>query len=190
MNQFVSEKIVNELIENGIIIPDDKELYRYGLQQGITIILNILITILIGLAFKMVWQSMIFMLAYIPLRSFAGGFHAKTQLRCHILSIALIIMALLGIRIIQWTNLLMLFVVFLASSIIILLAPMESNNKSLNQKERIVFKKYTRAILCLLVGIAMIIWFLGYTQFSISIIMAIIILSIMLLIGKTSYTYT
>ena len=190
MIHFISGKIVDGLIENGTIVPEEKDLYFYGLQQGLTMIVNILTTVAIGFVFKMVWQSIVFMLNYIPLRSFAGGFHAKTQLRCHLFSIVLIIVALLGMKMIPWNIISILFITLLASTTIILLAPMEDFNKPLNQKERILFKKCTMAILCLSVSITVMSWFTGYMQFSISVMMAILTLSFMLLIGKIVRKYT
>ena len=41
-----------------------------------------------------------FILAYIPIRSYAGGYHASTQLRCYILSNAVVVAVLIAIRLV------------------------------------------------------------------------------------------
>ncbi len=70
----ISEKIVDKLTDSNIIESEDKDLYTYGFYQGFLIIFNILTAIAIGLLFKMVWESLVFLMAYIPpLRSYAGG---------------------------------------------------------------------------------------------------------------------
>uniref|UniRef100_UPI00248B60B9 accessory gene regulator B family protein n=1 Tax=Anaerocolumna aminovalerica TaxID=1527 RepID=UPI00248B60B9 len=51
---------------NDNIKEEDKELYKYGLRQGLFIIINLLTTILLGYIFKNVWQAVIFMIAYSP----------------------------------------------------------------------------------------------------------------------------
>ncbi len=71
-------RVVDYFIQNNIIKEKDKELYLYGLQQGAFILVNIVTTLLIGYAFDMIWQSVVFMVAYLPLRAFAGGYHART----------------------------------------------------------------------------------------------------------------
>ena len=67
MGFSISEKVVDKLIDGNIIESEDKELYTYGFHQGFLIIFNILTAIAIGLLFKMVLESVIFLMAYIPL---------------------------------------------------------------------------------------------------------------------------
>lgn len=52
-----SECITQSLIDNQIIESEERELYRYGIQQGLTIVLNLVTTLLIGLLCDMIWQS-------------------------------------------------------------------------------------------------------------------------------------
>ena len=69
---------------------EDKEVYRYGIQQGLNLALNILTTIIIGCLCDMLLPSILFLVCYMPLRSFCGGYHAKTHLRCYIYSVIMI----------------------------------------------------------------------------------------------------
>lgn len=85
----ISEMMTQSLIDNKKIQSDNRELYRYGIQQGLTMIMNLATTLLIGLLCGMLWQSIVFYMAYIPLRSYAGGYHAKTPIRCYLFSIAM-----------------------------------------------------------------------------------------------------
>ena len=87
----LSGKIAESLTNSGVITTEDRELYEYGLHHGLLMIINLLTTVVIGLLFKMVWQSFVFMIAYIPLRTYAGGYHAKTQFRCYLLSIVIML---------------------------------------------------------------------------------------------------
>lgn len=48
---------------------DDKELYRYGIQQGLNLALNILTTLIIGCLCGMFYSSVLFLVSYMPLRS-------------------------------------------------------------------------------------------------------------------------
>ena len=49
------DRITERLIVNGAIRAEERELYEYGLQQGLLIIVNMLTTIVISFLFKMVW---------------------------------------------------------------------------------------------------------------------------------------
>lgn len=135
-----TERVVTLLQGNGIIREEDRELYIYGLQQGFIIIWNILTTVTIGIILGQVWESILFMFAYFPLRSCAGGYHAKTPLRCYLLSIIMAIAALISMRLPIWNSVIGLVSVIGSSVVILLLAPVEDSNKPLDATETVVFK--------------------------------------------------
>lgn len=56
----ISERLTQSLINNRTIQSDNRELYRYGIQQGLTMILNLATTLLIGVLCGMLWQSIVF----------------------------------------------------------------------------------------------------------------------------------
>ncbi|WP_069998703.1 accessory gene regulator ArgB-like protein [Cellulosilyticum sp. I15G10I2] len=180
------ERITDLFIHNGIISSEDKELYTYGLQQGLIIIANILTTLFIGLLLGMVWQSIVFMLSYIPLRSFAGGYHAKTQFKCYMLSIVLTTAVLLVIKLIPWTNFMIWSLALAAGTIILVFAPVANSNKPLNELEVNVYKKWT--IIILLVELFFILLTMIFEMYEIGACIAIslFVLSNMLIIAKSN----
>ncbi|ACA54345.1 accessory gene regulator ArgB-like protein [Clostridium botulinum] len=184
----ISKKIVDKLIDGNVIVSEDKDLYTYGFHQGFLMIFNIFTAIAIGILFKMVRESLIFLAAYIPLRSYAGGYHAKTPLRCYIFSIIIMIVVLLGIKFIYWNSFICSIVTFCTTSIIFALKPVEDKNKPLDQKERDVYKRRTKIILFVLLGIGLMFWFIDNKQISITIIMALFIIAFMLILGKIKNT--
>ncbi|MHC1746879.1 MAG: accessory gene regulator B family protein [Cellulosilyticaceae bacterium] len=184
MKHFVADRIVASFIDNEVIRSEDEELYTYGLQQGFLMVLNIATTIIIGVAMGMLWESIIFMVAYIPFRSYAGGYHAKTQLRCYCVSVLLVAGALLGIRLITWTSFISLIVTLTSGIIIFFLAPVEDSNKPLDQIEVKVYKKRTRIIFFFEASMLIFLILLGQQQFATCIVMAIAVLSGMLILGK------
>lgn len=150
----LADKITRYFVKNNIVPCEDQEIYTYGLHQGIVMIVNILTFILIGLAFKMVWESLLFMISYIPLRTYAGGYHAKTPARCYILSIFMIISVLLAMKAASWTNPIIIGVSLLTVIIIFALAPVEDKNKPLSNSQVVRYRRVTRVILAIeLIGI-------------------------------------
>ena len=142
VNLFV-EKLINE----DIIVADDKEIYIYGVKEGIIILLNLITVVFLGILSDMLWESMIFMATYMPLRSFAGGYHARTQIMCYLLSVVLILLCLYIIREINLDFTSVAIMVLLGIIPIAKFAPLGDVNKPICQKEKTVFRKKVNRIL-------------------------------------------
>lgn len=183
MTAFI-ERVVTTLQGNGFVEEEDKELYIYGLEQGSIIILNILTVVTIGIILGQVWESILFMFSYFPLRSCAGGYHAKTPLRCYLLSIIMVIAVLVTMRLPIWNNVNSFILVIVSGIVIMFLAPVEDGNKPLDAKETIIFKKRTQMILYVLAGMILVFRVIGLHEASICIMISLFTLSIMLVLGK------
>ena len=83
--------VVNSLIKNDLLQKSEVELYRFGIKRLLLFCINVITTIIIGIICNMLWQSVVFSIAYIPLRRYAGGYHAKTPQKCYLLSVLLIL---------------------------------------------------------------------------------------------------
>lgn len=182
----MTERITDILISNEIIIAENRNLYTYGLQQGLLMILNIATILGIGIVFNMVWESIIFLLTFVPLRSNAGGYHAKTQLRCYLYSVAMITATLMGIKIIPWTGIICIALTLVAGMIIFFLAPVEAANKPLGQVEKAMYKKRTRFSLVLFVLLILLFCYIGLLVISVCIVMGLVVVSIMVVLGRIS----
>ena len=182
---MISEKIVVLMVQNVIISADDKELYVYGFHQGFILLANILTAILIGFLFNRETEIIIFLAAYIPLRSNAGGYHAKTSFRCYVFSIVMIVVVILVIGLHFWNALNVIAITTISTGIIMLFAPMEDINKPLDQNEKQIYKKRSHIILSFLIGLAVLFWLVEQKQISTSITLAIDVLAFMLVLGNS-----
>ena len=152
-----AKQLVVYLEENQIIKSDDRELYVYGFNQGLTILLNLVTTLGIGLLFDCTLQLVVFMVAYIPLRSYAGGYHARTPLKCYIVSIMMLIAVSICLRCIALNHWWYWILVVLSILLIIFLSPVEDKNKPLDEMEVTVYRK--RAIIITMVEVVLSILF-------------------------------
>ena len=75
----ISEYITQQL-ENENIISENREIYRYGIQIGLVITLNLITSLLIGAIFGELIFSILLLAVYIPLRTYSGGYHASTTI--------------------------------------------------------------------------------------------------------------
>lgn len=179
-----SEKIAKLLKKNKAINDESYELCQYGLQQGMSICLNLLTTIFIGIITGMTWQSIVITILFIPLRSNVGGFHAKTAVSCYISSAILMIIVLLAMKYFVVTKFAYIIIFLIAFFIIYLLSPVEDSNKPLDDIEKVTFRKRSiivASLQCLLFALS---FSFNFTELSYCFFWNFILVSSVLLVGK------
>jgi accessory gene regulator B len=148
----MSERIVDTLVDRRIVSFEDKELYRYGIKQGAFMGLSFLSSLIISVIFNLTFEYISFLAVFIPLRTYAGGYHSNSYIKCFVFSTVLIVLSLLAINMIAWTRTTCLVTAMSSGMIIYILSPMESENKPLTKEER---KVYRKRVLILLVASAL-----------------------------------
>jgi len=182
MKKIISN-IVDRMILDGTIEAEDKEIYEYGLTQGIIMIFNIVVTLLIGLMLHMFWETFIFLAVYMPLRSYAGGIHAKTQLRCFFYSFGIVFL-ILGIIYYFPNGLLCNCILLLFSDVVIcLFSPVESENKPLDEEEIFRYGKKAKQILLFYNAVTVITMILKYRLIYTSVSVTLATVSVTVLLG-------
>jgi len=143
----VSEYLTQQLENENVISSDNRELYRYGFQNGMILTLNFVTSILIGVIFGKVVDSIFLLAAYMPLRSYAGGHHSSSSEKCYIVSSFIMIMwmCLLEFQILPTSCCVIMLIVGLA--VCFILAPVEDKNKPLDADEIRIYRKRSLAIL-------------------------------------------
>ena len=84
----ISGMITDTLWNQGIIQEEDVNKCRYGLDIFISSVLEIVSILIIAAVIGNFFQTLLFFAAFIPLRVYAGGYHADTKLRCYFVSLA------------------------------------------------------------------------------------------------------
>lgn len=180
----IAEIITQKLKENNTITSEQYEICRFGFQQGLTIVLNVLTTIAIGGVMGKLWQAVLFLLFYAPLRSYAGGYHAKTSTRCYMYSIFLIITVLLVIKLSFLTRFICIIAFILSGTIIVILAPVEDSNKPLDSIEIKVYRKRTKIIVILESAVFIISCILKWKSIIECLTLVFMVMSIIMCVGK------
>lgn len=85
MISHISELILQYLLKSNVIndSDDDKEYYRYGIEITVSSLLNIILIMFIGILFHSVPESIVFLIFFMTIRQFTGGFHADTYFKCN-----------------------------------------------------------------------------------------------------------
>lgn len=179
----LSHKIGDNLVRSNVIKEEDAEIYIYGINQILVSVLNVSSALIIGLILDMFPESLIFMATYIPLRSFAGGYHAKTPVRCYFTSLILIFVVLLFCKYVPFNLLLYGGMLLVSLVAIAFLCPVQDNNKPLDTVERKRYKKIAIVIL-LIEACAWLLLVFVVHQYEKIAVMSIFVEAIMLLLGK------
>lgn len=172
------------MVQNEIISSEDREIYVYGLKQGFILLINILTILLIGFVFNKNTETIVFLATYIPLRIYAGGYHARTQIGCYIFSVVVIVSVLLAIEFIPWTNFIYIAISTVSVLIIYILSPVEDMNKPLDAAEVKVYGKKARIILSFELGVFVFLIALEMKVIVSCISVSLFVQCVMLILGK------
>lgn len=180
----LSHKIGDDLVRSGVVKAEDAEVYIYGINQILAYVLNASSSLIIGLIFGVTFEIVIFMAAYIPLRSFAGGYHAKTPLRCYIFSVIMLIVVSIGLKYLavsEWVYYAVLLVSVLG---VLVLSPVEDRNKPLDEIEHKVYKKRTVFIAAAELAVCFVFKLGRLDNLFLAMVYSFAVLSLMLIAGK------
>lgn len=178
-------KIADKLEHCGIISKSNRTLYEYGLRQMFAAILNILTMLLIGFIMGLAVPAMVYTIAYIPLRVYAGGYHASTPQRCWAFSA---IMLWIALCIVKYTPQMYFWVIttlsLIACIVVFLLSPVEDRNKRLDEKEHHVYHIRAIVVMTIEAVAAILLFVFHFKQFVLVLEIAWCSLAVMLLLGK------
>ncbi|TCL57586.1 accessory gene regulator B [Kineothrix alysoides] len=176
--------ILNKQIENGMISEEDTSVYQYGYTLVLEVMINIIIAIIIGLISRELTSVALFLMMFIPLRSYCGGYHASEGWICIILSniiVAAIVLVAKGFHLVMG-YMPVLIIEVICAVVILLLAPIQSDAKKLSDKEKQAYKKYIRFILIIELFLALIFFcFFEMNKFGLVIVMAHVVQAVSLL---------
>lgn len=179
----LTDKIINGMEKRKRFDPQRKNIYRCGINQMLNMLLNIVTFFVIGLVFNKIVETIIFTFAYIPLRSYAGGFHASTPFRCWIIS-AIMLICVFSFMILVNPNVYVYDTMGLSAVfLIILLSPVEDKNKPLDAIEIKVYKKRTIIILFTEIASVIVLKLSNLTELSSMIEITFVTLTIMIIFG-------
>lgn len=187
MKLINQSNVTNWLIIKGFANEEEKEIIEYGLYQGFLMLINILTTFFLGFIFNVLWQSIIFLISYMLLRTYAGGYHANTKNRCYILSVVIMIICFFLINNFELTMKFGVLLSAISGILIFTLAPVANDVKPLEEVEVKIYKNKARKIFVIEFAIAIIAEMLGKNSIFGTIVLSISTTSILLALGYLKY---
>ena len=182
MLSSLSQKLVKHMIYMGVVSADDEDIHLHGVNQGFLMLLNIATSVFIGIITRTFAYVSVFLLTIIMLRSFAGGYHASTPFRCYTMSSVMVgLVAFLSSHI-QFNYCITAGFLVAIGIFIILLSPVDSANKRLDELEVRVYKRKTAKICIVEVIIALVFIPVGLRFVTVGIFWALVIILLLQLL--------
>ena len=178
------ERLTDFLEKEEIISDEEKEIVQFGLESLGGNLLGIILTLVVGVCFQQVREALLLWFLLFPLRKNAGGFHAKTKVRCFLSSTVTIIVSMVCIQQIRWTETENILITVISAVVIWIMAPVENGNKRLDSVEYRVYRQRTRKILLLEVLLFVLSLTFGWEDLVIGITMVFSIVCVVLVTGK------
>ena len=141
-----SISIVRIWIHLGLIPSADVSLYIWALDYLFFNLLTWGTLLFLGFVFNCVPRCLLFLILYLPLRIYAGGFHAKTKIGCYLIPAFTFLFVVLYPA---DTTIHFYHLVFpcISTCIIYYFSPVSATNKPLDDLEALHYKKMARKIL-------------------------------------------
>ena len=145
--------------------------------------INIAVSVLIAFVFQAFGPVITFTLAFLLIRGYVGGYHAKTSLGCFCWSACILIASVVMVKFIggqeiwQW----FFWLEVIAMPCVFKGAPIPTANKPITDNERIHFNKKVKQIYLLELVIELLLVVFGWKECALSILAVHIVLFIMVI---------
>ena len=147
----LSRKMSGYFIRKQMVKEEEREVYDYCFEIFISTIVNTLAVVIIAISTAKYIESLLFLLAFVTVRAFSGGAHAKTHFMCF-MSLMIIYSGLqlclwfLPFEVMKYAS---ISFIVIADLLILILSPVEHPNKLLDDSEKKINR--IKAYLALLV---------------------------------------
>ena len=153
MLEKVSKSITNSLRKKGIVLDEFADVYQYGFELLLSFLISTGLVIIAGIIVNRFIETLVFLIVFISLRSFTGGFHAMKYWICTVSTFGVYSLVMFVSSYVS-VNFYVFYILFLIGSIILYIkAPVENPNKKLTKKQK---SKYKWISLALFFGLTLI----------------------------------
>lgn len=189
MNKLANA-ITNILAENGFIKSEDYAACQYGIEVFLISATEIGCILFTSIFLKNSIETILWLATFIPIRIYAGGYHADTRLKCFGAFIITYVIFSLLITNIRIYPRLYLFMVLLTTAVILKWAPLQHQNKHVSDPEKCFYRKMSVIWVSIEGTIAIAILLLNIKHiYAIAVLYGLFTAGISLLIGNIKNNY-
>lgn len=144
----ITGEIANVLYSQGVIKKNDIDVCKYGLDVFVSSFLEIASILILSAVMGLVKETILLFVSFIPLRLYAGGYHANTKLKCYVISLVMYFSFYGVLKILpdKMYSLSGIALTMLSLVTVLLKAPIIHNNKNVNSIEIHNYRKLSVVI--------------------------------------------
>lgn len=154
----ISDKLAVFFLQRDLIKASHQRIIAYGLTLMISTILNIMLIVFLGFFLNRLSDALVFLVVFIVLRQFSGGYHASTYLKCCIVLCSSFGAVLLFRQIFSRQMEMMLVALVLSLVTFLMFAPIGDINKPIRPEKQRVAKIKCLVVLFCIFGLAIILY--------------------------------
>ena len=137
--------LTNFIIQHSDVKREDADIIAFGVKYGLITLAEILGMVVISFLMRELIPGAVILIAFISIRVYAGGYHAKTLPRCVVMSTILFTLIILGYKMLYLPIIVKGLIALFLGVLILIFSPVENDNRRLSENEKKVFKN--RALL-------------------------------------------
>lgn len=155
--------IAKRLLAYDAISKDDFELYEFAAFSFLFNLIPLVLSAVIGLTLKMFWKSILFIIPYVSIRTFSGGYHLKSSKACFVVTNLVLLLSLIITKRMIYIGASHAFLaaIIFSSLIIFFLSPIDSETRKLTVFESKAFKRIARVLVIAFFVLVLIHYWLG-----------------------------
>ena len=144
-------RILDWLYAQGYVNESNDKIIELGLQRIKSTFASITFLAIVSWLMGDIIVGLLFELTYIPIRIYAGGYHASSKRRCECLSYGSLLLCMILIFYVPMKMEIIHVLLVFSGGIILLQSPIESSNKRLNSVEKKVYRR--KSIMYLVIAV-------------------------------------
>lgn len=135
MIKQLSQRLAKSIVSSGAGKGHSAAAIGFGLELLLTYFFGTSILVIISMLCHQPIAWLLFILGFAPLRTTAGGFHAKSHLSCFIISACLFILSLASSFLVSWIRGTPLTIALITLILVYYWSPVQAKNKKLNDDQ-------------------------------------------------------
>lgn len=136
MEHKLSLLVCNRLLKKGVITEELKDVYIYGFDLLFSFLISTTIILTIGIISGHIVPTLFFLVTFILVRRYTGGYHANTYLKCQICTVSFYLISLLLSIFLNIPIYLFIGIGLIGVVVILLFGPIENPHKPLTNEEK------------------------------------------------------
>lgn len=151
MIKHLSNSLAQSIVNSGVGSRHSTAAIAFGLELIFTYFFGTAILLIISILCQQPLAWLVFILGFAPLRTTAGGFHAKSQFSCFAVSSGIFLLSMIVSFFTSWASIIYTLLCFAALILVFFLSPVEADNKKLTKEQRI--KNRARSLVISIINI-------------------------------------